>query len=183
MRSSNSFQNANIAQPFWCKMRILCLRVCGGLRDAQRTCRFMIVPDILIMTLNRIQTTSSQRRQLKRPDHVLFPLTNLSLKPFLHPANSQFLDLPYHLSAVIVHDGLGKSREYLVCCYHHDHPQTIINPWPRASPITAAQRGHYRCLGLHHKKKKWFEFNDALVKAVTANQVQQSTAYILIYER
>ncbi|KPM09731.1 ubiquitin carboxyl-terminal hydrolase 20-like protein [Sarcoptes scabiei] len=133
-----------------------CKKLCNGIK----TIRVKRSPEILVMHLNRYQSSNSFIRKIT--SQLNFPLCDLSLKSFQVSSSSSRSrnstihndDDLYDLIAIICHNG------------------------------TQVTNGHYVCYALNGKSMEWFEFDDITVSHISKDQIlsMASSAYMLFYQ-
>lgn len=118
--------------------------------------RFATLPPVLTLQLKR---TSHHIVGSKISDHVRF-MEYLDVERFMDPSCADKGSTLFRLAAVVVHIGMGslKSGHYIA--------------YVRA-----------RKLGCQQEEASWFCADDSQIRRVTIEQVLNSQAYILFYER
>lgn len=132
--------------------RYLC-EACKTLNESQKELRIARLPEILCIHLKRFRYDSYFSSKLST--HVLFPITDLDLKPFCTSelaTKSPVGGYLYELCAVVTHRGsLGG--------------------------------GHYVAYAKNRYDREWYEFDDTRVTRKSEQEVSAAEAYLLFYQR
>ncbi|PJF16913.1 Doa4p [Paramicrosporidium saccamoebae] len=123
---------------------------CNSLVDSKKSLKFKELPQVLCLQLKRFRHESYFSSKIGT--HVLFPIDNMDMSPYLHPAASEESkrETRYYLSSVISHRGTFSGGHYVAYC----------------RSLAAGQ---------------WLEFDDSTVTVVSEEEVAKVQAYTLFY--
>lgn len=123
---------------------------CNEPVDSKKTLSFKELPQVLCLQLKRFRHESYFSSKIGT--HVIFPIDNLDMSPFLHEDASERSrrETRYYLSAVISHRGTFGGGHYLAYCRNRQTGQ-------------------------------WLEFDDSAVSVVSEEEVSRVQAYVLVY--
>jgi len=111
----------------------------------------------LILHLNRVKFNPKTLSTTKNFAHVLFPMQELDMGPYLVGEEGSQSPPPeiYDLMAVVLHHGRGMNE------------------------------GHFTTYAYLKDQDEWLLYNDAKVESITVEQVSKASkeAYILFYEK
>mmetsp|Transcript_23415 Transcript_23415/g.37690 ORF Transcript_23415/g.37690 Transcript_23415/m.37690 type:complete len:720 (+) Transcript_23415:141-2300(+) len=123
---------------------------CNQRVDANTVLSITTLPEVMWITIKRF---SYHHYGSKVGRHVIFPLKDLDMKPYLHESlQGSSLETKYDLFGVVRHSG-GLSG------------------------------GHYVAYARSHVTGHWYSFDDRHATQVTSEHVQNQQAYILMYVR
>lgn len=118
------------------------------------------LPQILVLQVKRFSHNSYFGSKLSR--HVQFPIDHLDMSSYLSRRGSRADDQP------VLEHSQGSSVYDLAAVIRHSG---------------STGNGHYVAYARNFASNRWFKFDDDQVREVTADQVQDQQAYVLVYER
>lgn len=122
---------------------------CNELVQSKKSLRFRQLPQIFCIQLKRFRHESYFSSKIGT--HVIFPVQQLEMRPFLHEAVAdECTHSRYHLTAVISHRGTFSGGHYIAYC-----------------------RGP--------EAEQWLEFDDANVNIISEEELTKVQAYVLFY--
>lgn len=123
---------------------------CNRLVKSKKSLKFKELPSVLILQMKRFRHDSYFSSKIN--NHVVFPMDNLDLTPYLHEVATKEggTETRYYLSAIISHRGTFGGGHYVAYCRHGGTGQ-------------------------------WLEFDDSNVRVVGVEEVASIQAYVLFY--
>lgn len=123
---------------------------CNQLVDSKKSLKLIELPQVLCIQLKRFRHESYFSSKIGT--HVLFPMDNMDVSPYLHAAASERskAETRYYLLAVISHRGTFSGGHYIAYCRN----------------LASGQ---------------WIEFDDSNVTVVSEEEVSKVQAYTLFY--
>ncbi|KJE95444.1 ubiquitin specific protease 41 [Capsaspora owczarzaki ATCC 30864] len=154
---------------------------CQKHQQATKSMTLWRLPKLLIVQLKRFSFSRIYRDKLN--SLVEFPLTNLDLSDYVQGAEHDHTPV-YDLFAVSNHYGMAFGGHYTAFTKYSRRGEYVV---PRENHDLVASRGAGTVpsdpLPAHEHDDQWFEFDDSHVSRKSANEIQTSNAYVLVYRR
>lgn len=147
--------------------------------DATKSLAIHALPEILCLHIKRFAHNTYFGQKIGR--HVMFPLRNLDMTPFLTKDSSSSSSSSSKSSSSHASKD-EKKREYS-SLHGSGDGENRYDLFAIVRHLGSVSGGHYIAYAKSHVTDKWYEFDDSIVTEISEEKVSKVEAYVLFYKR